>query len=81
VNKATAEKILGAIDEQDFWLQMLASNDRKVALDAAKYLTNRRDGLPAQSVQMAVTENRPVRILWHGPQPSWAIPVPETKPN
>lgn len=53
VRKVLAEQILGSVNELELWQELLHSDDERVRLEALKYLTNRRDGLPAQSVEVA----------------------------
>ena len=50
IRRATAEEILGKQDEMAIWGQLLTDDDPKVRLDAIKYLTNRRDGMPLQAI-------------------------------
>ena len=46
--------------ELEFWLVLLANDDKRLRFDVLKYLTDRRDGKPAQGVFVGDTrENRP----------------------
>lgn len=51
VKKIVAEQLLGSVDEQGLWRELLEADDLRVRLDALKYLTDRRDGKPAQTVE------------------------------
>lgn len=51
VRKVVAETILASIDEIKAWKRLLKSPDDRIALEALKYLTNRRDGMPPQSIE------------------------------
>ncbi len=52
VRKVMAEAVLAGIDETAAWRKLLQSKDERIALESLKYLTNRRDGLPAQSIAL-----------------------------
>lgn len=64
MTKITAEEILAGIDEKEHWRRFLAHEDPKIALQATIYLTNRRDGLPKQAVEM---DDKHTTILLYGP--------------
>lgn len=51
VRKVIAETILAGIDEAKAWSRLLNSEDDRISLEALKYLTNRRDGMPPQSIE------------------------------
>src|SRR6185312_145128 len=44
LTKATAGQILGLQDEYVLWARHLHSKDPRIALDALKYLSDKRDG-------------------------------------
>jgi len=50
VRKATAEQVLSEVDEIELWEQLLTGTDKRIAFNALKYLTDRRDGKAAQAV-------------------------------
>ena len=52
VTKTTAAIILEGIDEERLWHSFLKSENEGVALEAAKYLTDRRDGKPRQTMDV-----------------------------
>lgn len=49
--KRTAEEILAVVDEVSVWNQLIQSEDSRIQLDTMKYLTDRRDGKAAQTVE------------------------------
>jgi hypothetical protein len=52
LRKATAEKVLASVDEVALWKVLLNHEEARVSLDALKYLTDRRDGKAAQSIDV-----------------------------
>lgn len=48
--RATANAILGAVNEQNIWERLLRSDSERIVLETMKYLTDRRDGKPVQSI-------------------------------
>lgn len=52
IRKVVAEQILDSVDELGLWQDLLMSEDERIRLEALKYLTNRRDGQPPQSIRM-----------------------------
>jgi len=52
MKKATAGEILSEVDEVELWKQLLNSSNKRIALDALKYLTDRRDGKAQQAVSV-----------------------------
>ncbi|MHB2006840.1 MAG: hypothetical protein ACYCOX_02200 [Acidobacteriaceae bacterium] len=63
IRKASAEAILSGVNETELWHGLLSSEDEKITLEALKYLTNRRDGLPAQSIfTKDVSEHKPLAV-------------------
>lgn len=55
VKKKTAESILSEVDEAALWHELLRSEDQRIVLASLKYLTDRRDGLPPQSIAVKDT--------------------------
>jgi hypothetical protein len=51
IRKATAEAILRKHDQHKAWARFLNSKDEKIALDAWKYMTDRRDGKAVQAIE------------------------------
>ncbi len=60
--RAEAAAILGSVDEAACWRRLLHSDDDRIALDALKYLTDRRDGKAAQAVSLTASE--PIKIVF-----------------
>ena len=62
--RVTAGEILAKHGEEQAWMWLLGEARKRGNLsaysDALKYLTNRRDGLPAQAIQ--VDAKTPIRI-------------------
>lgn len=71
LRKATAAAILAAVDEQKLWKDLLdAKVEPRIRLDALKYLTDRRDGKPAQAISFPEGGDAvPVRIISSVPRP------------
>lgn len=71
--KSLAGDILNSIGEVKTWKWIIATargaKDARTVLDALKYLTDRRDGRPAQ--QIVGDPNRPlaVELRWPGAEP------------
>jgi hypothetical protein len=61
----SAADILTQIDEAAYWKRYLDSPNDKVSQTALIYLTNRRDGLPHQSVSL--DDKRSTKVLLHSP--------------
>jgi hypothetical protein len=58
--RGIATRVLQAIDEVKWWLDLLNCDDKRLRFDVQKYLTDRRDGKPAQGVFVGDTrENVP----------------------
>jgi hypothetical protein len=51
ITRTSAELILSAINERGVWLELVKDDDARIRLDAMKYLTDRRDGKPKQSLE------------------------------
>lgn len=51
--RVTAEEILAQHNEIQIWSGFLNHHDVRIRLEAAKYLTDRRDGKAAQSVLLS----------------------------
>src|SRR5690348_7197250 len=51
--------------EDELWLSMLIAKDLRIRLDALKYLTDRRDGKPAQNVEVTGKEGGPIPVVLH----------------
>jgi hypothetical protein len=49
---ATAAELLDRADERRIWYRLLNSDDDAIALRALMYLTDRRDGRPAQQINI-----------------------------
>ena len=49
---ATAAEILERADERRIWHRLLNSDDDAIVLRTAMYLTDRRDGRPAQQINV-----------------------------
>src|SRR5215472_18101749 len=52
---ATAAEILERADERAIWYRLLHSADESIVLRAITYLTDRRDGRPAQQINVTST--------------------------
>jgi hypothetical protein len=82
LKKATAEQILSQIDEIEgwnwAWTTAKAKQDVKAAVEILAYLTNRRDGKPAQSVDVKAEENRTVILQWGDAVPEWLPKLPQS---
>jgi len=52
LSPATAAEILDRSDERRIWYRLLNSDDEGVVLRAITYLTDRRDGRPAQQINI-----------------------------
>jgi hypothetical protein len=52
LSPATAAEILERADERRVWYRLLHSEDEAIALRALMYLTDRRDGRPAQQINV-----------------------------
>jgi hypothetical protein len=50
--QSTATRILGAINEVEQWGKLLGDKNPRIRMESLKYLTDRRDGKPSQSVAM-----------------------------
>jgi len=44
--------ILASVDKGRLWAKHLSSEDSRIALDALKYLTDRRDGKAPQAIEV-----------------------------
>ena len=87
LSPATAAEILDRSDERRIWYRLLNSDDEGVVLRAITYLTDRRDGRPAQQINItgAVAHVTPeeieraravVREIVDEPQPTLSAPMP-----
>src|SRR5205807_3633980 len=87
LSPATAAEILDRSDERRIWYRLLNSDDEGVVLRAITYLTDRRDGRPAQQINItgAVAHVTPeeieraravVREIVDEPQPTLSPPMP-----
>lgn len=52
LSPATAAELLERADERRIWYRLLNSEDESVVLRAITYLTDRRDGRPAQQINI-----------------------------
>lgn len=59
VRKVMAEEILGCVDEKALWGGLLSSEDERIRLDTLKYLTDRRDGKPRQTIEASAVVDAP----------------------
>lgn len=73
MQKVVAEQILAGVDEAALWRRLITARDKKISLEALKYLTDRRDGKVAQTLLATVSEGPPT-LQWLGPRPTWAKP-------
>ncbi len=55
LSPATAAELLERADERRIWYRLLNSQDDSVTLRAITYLTDRRDGRPAQQINVTST--------------------------
>ena len=55
LSPATAAELLERADERRIWYRLLNSQDDSVTLRAIAYLTDRRDGRPAQQINLTHT--------------------------
>jgi hypothetical protein len=55
LSPATAAELLERSDERRIWYRLLNSTDDSIVLRAAMYLTDRRDGRPAQQINLTST--------------------------
>jgi hypothetical protein len=69
VKKASAETILAAVDEKELWTELLNSDNEKIRLEALRYLTDRRDGKPCESVMMRGEQELKLTVLHIGQPP------------
>lgn len=63
ITKDFALQILSGIDINSKWNEFLNSKDQKVALEAAKYLSNRAFGMPQSNVQLSGDSENPIKLL------------------
>lgn len=61
IKPATAASILAQHDESAIWTRFLRSRDERIALDAAKYLTDRRDGKAKQAIEHSGPDGGPLK--------------------
>ena len=80
LRKKTAEEILSKVDEETLWAGLLNSEDQKIRLESLKYLTDRRDGKPAQSTALTLNA-APNLDLGNLPLPAASIAGTTSKPN
>lgn len=88
LKRTTAEEILAEIDEKQAWMDLLNAEltipngkeapitvaDNRLRADVLKYLTNRRDGMPAQALKHSGPEgDDPVRVILIGSKDNHAI--------
>jgi hypothetical protein len=82
LKRVTAEEILSELDEKQTWLDLLSATltipggketgpievpDNRLRADVMKYLTNRRDGMPAQSLKHGGDgDAEPIKVLLIG---------------
>ena len=52
LRKVLAEEILSEADEKALWRSLLEDEDPRTRLEALRYLTDRRDGRPSQSIKV-----------------------------
>ena len=52
IKPATAAEILARADERRIWYRLLHSEDENIALRTIIYLTDRREGRPAQQINV-----------------------------
>lgn len=85
LKKVTAAEILAGIDEKAVWHRLTHSKNEDIALRAAQYLTDRRDGKPVAYNEITTNErrlklDRPESVDTSGPgkTDSPPSPVPET---
>ena len=87
--RGIATRVLNAIDEEKWWLDLLHCDDKRLRFDVQKYLTDRRDGKPAQGVFVGDTreKNMPELRVWqpahryHNRAPAGGKPGEAGKPN
>jgi hypothetical protein len=76
LKKATAEQVLDQIGELEGWKwawdTAKAKEDVKAAVEILAYLTNRRDGKPAQAINLGGPEGSDLEIVFSGSRPPWA---------
>lgn len=84
--KGVATEVFSKLDgkhnptEVQLWLSLLAAKDDRLRFDTLKYLTDRRDGKPAQGVFLGDTrEGAPA--LTRGNLPSHFGPAPGANPG
>jgi hypothetical protein len=58
--------ILDKKREQEIWGKLLNSEDEAIVIKAIIYLTDKRDGKPAQAIEMTGEGSSAVRIILHG---------------
>jgi hypothetical protein len=64
--RGIATRVLNAIDEEKWWLALLHCDDKRLRFDVQKYLTDRRDGKPAQGVFVGDTREKNIPELEFG---------------
>lgn len=84
---ATAAEILERADERAIWYRLLRSEDEGIVLRAVTYLTDRRDGRPAQQINVTsinvqysaeeIARARQVARELMGTSQPKALPAPE----
>ncbi len=60
--RVSAAEVLGDIDEKERWKHYLHHHDPKIAFEALKYLTDRRDGKPSQALMLSGNPDEPAPI-------------------
>ena len=62
LDRVTAAEILATQDECKLWDRMLNCDDDRLALDALKYLTDRRDGKSYQAANPSSEDEAPIQV-------------------
>jgi hypothetical protein len=77
LKKATAEQVLDQIGEIQGWRwawdTAKEKGDVKAAVEILAYLTNRRDGKPAQAINLGGPTGEPLEVVFSGTTPPWAV--------
>ena len=89
IHRTTADDVLTTIDEKQTWLDLLSATitipggketgpievpDNRLRADVMKYLTNRRDGMPAQAMKHSGPEgDDPIKVILIGSKGNHAI--------